>query len=81
VPVVRLTEAFRQAARSQIIVNAHRINQGALLDDDEASADVDGRSSATVRLAVAMPAVGSSSRISFASCAIVMPISTHCRSP
>ncbi len=26
VPVVRLTEVFRQAARSQIIVNAHRIN-------------------------------------------------------
>ena len=28
VPVVRLTEVFRQAAQSQIIVNAHRINQG-----------------------------------------------------
>jgi exodeoxyribonuclease V alpha subunit len=28
VPVVRLTEVFRQAAESQIIVNAHRINQG-----------------------------------------------------
>ncbi len=28
VPVVRLTEIFRQAARSQIIVNAHRINNG-----------------------------------------------------
>jgi exodeoxyribonuclease V alpha subunit len=27
-PVVRLTEVFRQAARSQIIVNAHRINEG-----------------------------------------------------
>ena len=27
-PVVRLTEIFRQAATSQIIVNAHRINQG-----------------------------------------------------
>ncbi len=28
VPVVRLTEIFRQAATSKIIVNAHRINQG-----------------------------------------------------
>jgi exodeoxyribonuclease V alpha subunit len=28
VPVVRLAEVFRQAAKSQIIVNAHRINQG-----------------------------------------------------
>ena len=28
VPVVRLTEVFRQAAQSQIIVNAHRINGG-----------------------------------------------------
>jgi exodeoxyribonuclease V alpha subunit len=27
-PVVRLTEIFRQAATSKIIVNAHRINQG-----------------------------------------------------
>jgi exodeoxyribonuclease V alpha subunit len=28
VPVVRLTEVFRQAAKSRIIVNAHRINHG-----------------------------------------------------
>src|ERR1700719_4335806 len=28
VPVVRLTEVFRQAARSQIIMSAHRLNQG-----------------------------------------------------
>ncbi len=27
-PVARLTEVFRQAAQSQIILNAHRINQG-----------------------------------------------------
>src|SRR5207253_6283125 len=27
-PVVRLTEVFRQAANSRIITNAHRINQG-----------------------------------------------------
>jgi exodeoxyribonuclease V alpha subunit len=32
IPVVRLTEVFRQAARSQIIVNAHRINEGAVPD-------------------------------------------------
>jgi exodeoxyribonuclease V alpha subunit len=31
-PVVRLTEVFRQAAKSQIIVNAHRINQGVFPD-------------------------------------------------
>src|SRR5262249_24655077 len=30
VPTVRLTEIFRQAATSQIIVNAHRINKGLL---------------------------------------------------
>ena len=30
VSVVRLTEVFRQAAESRIIVNAHRINQGLL---------------------------------------------------
>jgi exodeoxyribonuclease V alpha subunit len=30
IPVVRLTEVFRQAVTSQIIVNAHRINQGAI---------------------------------------------------
>jgi exodeoxyribonuclease V alpha subunit len=32
VPVVRLTEVFRKAAESQIIVNAHRINQGLMPD-------------------------------------------------
>ena len=38
VPVVRLTEVFRQLAESRIIVNAHRINQGMM--PDIASADV-----------------------------------------
>src|SRR6201989_2451319 len=32
IPVVRLTEVFRQAAQSRIIVNAHRINQGLIPD-------------------------------------------------
>ena len=32
VPVVRLTEVFRQAAASRIIVSAHRINQGQIPD-------------------------------------------------
>ena len=32
VPVVRLTEVFRQAAESRIIVNAHRINDGFMPD-------------------------------------------------
>lgn len=30
VPVVRLTEVFRQAAQSRIITNAHRINEGTM---------------------------------------------------
>ena len=33
-PVARLTEVFRQAARSRIIVSAHRINEGVLPDLD-----------------------------------------------
>jgi exodeoxyribonuclease V alpha subunit len=32
VPVVRLTEVFRQAAQSRIIISAHRINQGSMPD-------------------------------------------------
>ncbi len=32
VPVIRLTEVFRQAAASRIIVSAHRINQGQMPD-------------------------------------------------
>jgi exodeoxyribonuclease V alpha subunit len=32
VPVVRLTEVFRQAAESQIIINAHRINHSLMPD-------------------------------------------------
>src|SRR3954466_9602887 len=32
VPVVRLTEVFRQAAQSRIITNAHRINRGQMPD-------------------------------------------------
>ena len=32
VPMVRLTEVFRQTAESRIIVNAHRINQGLMPD-------------------------------------------------
>jgi exodeoxyribonuclease V alpha subunit len=32
VPVVRLTEVFRQAAQSRIIISAHRINQGSIPD-------------------------------------------------
>ncbi|MCU4162250.1 ATP-dependent RecD-like DNA helicase [Acidiphilium sp. AL] len=33
-PVVRLTEIFRQAAASRIIINAHRINRGEMPDLD-----------------------------------------------
>jgi exodeoxyribonuclease V alpha subunit len=41
VPVVRLTEVFRQAANSHIITNAHRINEGHLPDSGANSADSD----------------------------------------
>ena len=34
IPVVRLTEVFRQAAKSRIIVNAHRVNQGRMPEFD-----------------------------------------------
>ncbi|MBP2655596.1 MAG: helicase, RecD/TraA family [Firmicutes bacterium] len=32
IPVIRLTEVFRQAGESMIVVNAHRINQGRMPD-------------------------------------------------
>jgi exodeoxyribonuclease V alpha subunit len=41
VPVVRLTEVFRQAAKSQVIVNAHRINQGIIPDLRKPEAESD----------------------------------------
>ncbi len=41
VPVVRLTEVFRQAARSRIITNAHRINQGSIPDLSPPGTDSD----------------------------------------
>jgi exodeoxyribonuclease V alpha subunit len=37
VPVVRLTEIFRQASTSRIIVNAHRINSGAMPESEKDS--------------------------------------------
>jgi exodeoxyribonuclease V alpha subunit len=40
-PVVRLTEVFRQAAHSRIITNAHLINQGRLPELPEADASSD----------------------------------------
>src|SRR5262249_39941600 len=41
VPVVRLTEVFRQAARSRIITSAHRINQGSMPDLSAPGTDSD----------------------------------------
>ena len=41
VPVVRLTEVFRQAAASRIIVNAHRTNQGLTPDLNAPAGDCD----------------------------------------
>jgi exodeoxyribonuclease V alpha subunit len=40
-PVVRLSEVFRQAAKSQIIVNAHGINQGVMPDLRRPTTDSD----------------------------------------
>ena len=41
VPVVRLTEVFRQAARSRIVGSAHRINRGAIPDLSKPEGDSD----------------------------------------
>jgi exodeoxyribonuclease V alpha subunit len=41
VPVVRLTEVFRQAAQSRIITSAHRINQGSIPDLSPPGAESD----------------------------------------
>lgn len=41
VPVVRLTEVFRQAAASRIIVSAHRINHGSMPDLSPPGSDSD----------------------------------------
>ena len=41
VPVVRLTEVFRQAAQSRIITSAHRINQGSIPDLSPPEAESD----------------------------------------
>src|SRR5208283_3258962 len=41
VPVVRLTEIFRQTAQSRIITSAHRINQGSIPDLSKPEGDSD----------------------------------------
>lgn len=41
VPVVRLTEVFRQAAQSQIVTNAHKINKGAIPSLSKPAGDSD----------------------------------------
>jgi exodeoxyribonuclease V alpha subunit len=41
VPVIRLTEVFRQAAQSRIIISAHRINQGSIPDLSPPSTESD----------------------------------------
>jgi exodeoxyribonuclease V alpha subunit len=41
VPVVRLTEVFRQAAKSRIVIMAHRINKGELPDFDRPESESD----------------------------------------
>src|SRR5215208_4184628 len=40
-PVARLTEVFRQAAESRIVVNAHRINHGQMPDPPKAGEETD----------------------------------------
>ena len=41
IPVVRLTEVFRQAARSRIVTSAHRINAGRIPDLDASGGESD----------------------------------------
>jgi exodeoxyribonuclease V alpha subunit len=41
VPIMRLTEVFRQAANSQIIINAHRVRRGQMPDVRRAERDSD----------------------------------------
>jgi exodeoxyribonuclease V alpha subunit len=41
IPVARLTEVFRQAAESRIVVNAHRINHGQMPDPPNAGEESD----------------------------------------
>ena len=41
IPVVRLTEVFRQAAESRIITSAHKINQGSIPDLSKPEGDSD----------------------------------------
>jgi exodeoxyribonuclease V alpha subunit len=41
IPVARLTEVFRQAAESRIVVNAHRINHGQMPDAPKAGEESD----------------------------------------
>ncbi len=43
VPVVRLTKIFRQASRSRIIVNAHKINEGIMPELGPADAEAPGQ--------------------------------------
>ena len=38
-PVVRLTEIFRQAAQSRIVTSVHRINQGVMPDLSQPEAE------------------------------------------
>jgi exodeoxyribonuclease V alpha subunit len=38
--VARLTEVFRQAAQSRIVVNAHRINRGQIPQLDNATNEI-----------------------------------------
>jgi ATP-dependent exoDNAse (exonuclease V) alpha subunit len=45
VSVVRLTEVFRQAAQSRIIMSAHRINQGSIPDLSPPSTEATSTSS------------------------------------
>jgi exodeoxyribonuclease V alpha subunit len=41
IPVVRLTEVFRQAAKSRIVVNAYRVNRGEMPELDRPGEDSD----------------------------------------
>jgi exodeoxyribonuclease V alpha subunit len=49
-PVLRLTEVFRQATQSQVIINAHRINQGLMPELRQSMVEAQGVEGAARRL-------------------------------
>ena len=61
-PVARLTEVFRQAAESRIVVNAHRINQGQMPEPPKQARRATSTSSRSPNLRRASPSSSRSSK-------------------